>query len=166
MSAWPGSSRVRKLTRAGRNWDLRLGLGSSLGSQRLGVSSIVCSLALLRVRTVDPARRSRRGWGVSDVTPPTPELVGFSEKGGELSFYFWRVEPESPSLVLPKGNFILTEGEVAHTFGLTSVVTSGMAKSYDGPIVVWGEDMMRHATFMTCGGGVGMAQRLDLHLGC
>ncbi|RWW45718.1 hypothetical protein BHE74_00048419 [Ensete ventricosum] len=47
--------------------------------------------------------------------------------------------------------------EVTRTFGLISVVTSGMVESYNGPVgaVVWGEDMMHHATLMAHGGGVG-----------
>ncbi|RZR90817.1 hypothetical protein BHM03_00018794 [Ensete ventricosum] len=59
--------------------------------------------------------------------------------------------------LLPKGDFILTGEEVARTFGLTPVVTSGMAESYDGSVgaVVWGEDMVRHVALMMRGGGVG-----------
>ncbi|RRT36775.1 hypothetical protein B296_00046529 [Ensete ventricosum] len=62
-----------------------------------------------------------------------------------------------PLLVLLKGDFILTIEEVTRTFGLISVVTSGMVESYNGPVgaVVWGEDMMHHATLMAHGGGVG-----------
>ncbi|RWV86022.1 hypothetical protein GW17_00052128 [Ensete ventricosum] len=74
-----------------------------------------------------------RGGGVFDVTPPTPELVGFSEKGGQLSFFLLRIRRRSP-LVLPKGDFIFTEEEVIRMFDLTFVVTSDMIKSYDVPI--------------------------------
>ncbi|RWW42556.1 hypothetical protein BHE74_00051893 [Ensete ventricosum] len=63
----------------------------------------------------------------------------------------------APLALLPKGDFILTGEKVARTFGLTPAVTSAMAESYDGPVgvVVWGEDMVRHAALMARGGGVG-----------
>ncbi|RWW21192.1 hypothetical protein GW17_00014661 [Ensete ventricosum] len=71
-------------------------------------------------------------------------------------FVFYSRGREALAL-LPKGDFILTGEEVARTFGLTPVVTSGMAESYDGSVgaVVWGEDMVRHVALMMRGGGVG-----------
>ncbi|RWW62007.1 hypothetical protein BHE74_00030890 [Ensete ventricosum] len=58
--------------------------------------------------------------------------------------------------MLPKGDFILTGEEVVRTLGLTSVVTSGMVESYGGAVgvVVWGKDMVRHATLIVHEGGV------------
>ncbi|RWV95984.1 hypothetical protein GW17_00041343 [Ensete ventricosum] len=49
------------------------------------------------------------------------------------------------------------EEELVYTFGLTPVVTSCVAESYCEPvgIVVWGEDVARHAILMARGGGVG-----------
>ncbi|RWW87046.1 hypothetical protein BHE74_00004141 [Ensete ventricosum] len=160
LQARPSSSRVRKLARVGRNWDLRLGLGPSLRSQRPGISSVICSPALLRVRTVDPAQRSRRGLGGCPTRPLRRPSQLVSRKREASCLSFWRVEREPP-LVLSKGDFILTGGEVARTFGLTSTVTLGMAESYGEPVgaMVWGEDMVRYAAFLARGGGVGMAQR-------
>ncbi|RWV92940.1 hypothetical protein GW17_00044640, partial [Ensete ventricosum] len=62
-----------------------------------------------------------------------------------------------PPLVLSEGDFIFTGEEVARTFGFTPAVTSLMAELYGELVgaVVWGEDMMCHATLMACGGGVG-----------
>ncbi|RRT37758.1 hypothetical protein B296_00027797 [Ensete ventricosum] len=71
--------------------------------------------------------------------------------------------PTAPFLVLPKGDFILIGGEVAHTFGLTSAITLGMAKSYDGPVSaeVWDEGIAHHAALMARGEGAGMVPRPD-----
>ncbi|RWV83335.1 hypothetical protein GW17_00055076 [Ensete ventricosum] len=69
--------------------------------------------------------------------------------------------PTAPFLLLPKGDFILIGGEVAHTFGLISVITSGMAKSYDGPVgaKVWDDGIAHHAALMVRGEGAGMVPR-------
>ncbi|RZS12412.1 hypothetical protein BHM03_00043849 [Ensete ventricosum] len=68
---------------------------------------------------------------------------------------------EAPFLLLPKGDFILIGGEVAHTFGLISVITSGMAKSYDGSVgaKVWDDGIACHAALMVRGEGAGMVPR-------
>ncbi|RRT65839.1 hypothetical protein B296_00028228, partial [Ensete ventricosum] len=87
------------------------------------------------------------------------ELVGFVEKGGELSPLSRRLVRERERESVPfwsEEDFILTGEEVARTFSLTPTVTSGMGESYDEPIgaVVWGEDMVHHAVLMARGGGV------------
>ncbi|RWW62008.1 hypothetical protein BHE74_00030892 [Ensete ventricosum] len=82
------------------------------------------------------------------------------EKRRVVFFLFLRSpvrERESPPLVLPKGDFILTTGEeVIHTLSLTSVAILGMAESYDEAVgaVVWREDMKRHVVLMARRGGV------------
>ncbi|RRT78450.1 hypothetical protein B296_00003890 [Ensete ventricosum] len=64
-------------------------------------------------------------------------------------------EKEPPSGVTKRG-FILTGEEVVCMLSLTSVVTSGIAESYSGTVgvVVWGEDMVRHAALMASEGRV------------
>ncbi|RZS15690.1 hypothetical protein BHM03_00047558 [Ensete ventricosum] len=71
-------------------------------------------------------------------------------------------EERAPFLVLPKGD-LLIGGEVAHTFGLTSAITLGMAKSYGGPVgaKVWDEGIACHAALMARGEGAGMVPRPD-----
>ncbi|RWW67493.1 hypothetical protein BHE74_00025054 [Ensete ventricosum] len=72
-------------------------------------------------------------------------------------------EERAPFLVLPKGDFVLIGGEVAHTFGLTSAITLGMAKSYGEPVgaKVWDEGIACHAALMARGEGAGMVPRPD-----
>ncbi|RZS23546.1 hypothetical protein BHM03_00056500 [Ensete ventricosum] len=66
-------------------------------------------------------------------------------------------ERESPFFVLSEGDFMPTDEEVVRMFGLTPVVTSSMTELYSKPvdIIVWNEDMMRHAVLIARGWGVG-----------
>ncbi|RRT50048.1 hypothetical protein B296_00027116 [Ensete ventricosum] len=67
------------------------------------------------------------------------------------------IQEKAPLAVLLEGGFIPMEEELVCTFRLTSVVTSGVAESYGEPtgVVVWDEDVVRHAVLMAYGGGVG-----------
>ncbi|RZS11314.1 hypothetical protein BHM03_00042633 [Ensete ventricosum] len=133
MSTRFGSDRVRKLIHV-----IGIEIFDSGWDHPSKVNAMVSARSSARLFRVASApwiirKGLTRGGGVFDVTPPTPELVGFSEKGGQLSFFLLRIRRRSP-LVLPKGDFIFTEEEVIRMFDLTFVVTSDMIKSYDVPI--------------------------------
>ncbi|RWW09993.1 hypothetical protein GW17_00026485 [Ensete ventricosum] len=159
VSDRPGSSRVRKFTHVGRNWDLRLGLEPSFESQHPGISLIVCLPAPLRIRTVDPTQGSRRGWGVSDVTPLTLELVGLSEKGSELFFLFEESrerERERDSSGVAKMEFYTYQGgrrSHARPY-FCRHLGHGQVVRWNSWSVVWGEDMVHYAVLMARRGGV------------
>ncbi|RRT73833.1 hypothetical protein B296_00023688 [Ensete ventricosum] len=96
--------------------------------------------------------------------------VRFSVSGAGTSGGFPREPLESedlhrvePLLVLPKGSFILTGGEVARTLGLTSVVTSSVVESYDESVdaEVWGEGIAHHTALMARVATVRLARRPD-----
>ncbi|RRT44262.1 hypothetical protein B296_00044343 [Ensete ventricosum] len=110
----------------------------------------------LRLSTSLKGKRKReRRWKGAEATQRA--LANKGSKRGQRRQPGEEAECWRALLVLPKGDFILTGEEVARTFGLTSVVTSGMTESYSGlvGVVVWGEDMVHHATLMARGGGVG-----------
>ncbi|RZR92933.1 hypothetical protein BHM03_00021303 [Ensete ventricosum] len=84
----------------------------------------------------------------------------------------WRRPPthaaRSPSLALPRGDFILTRRRIGCTLGLTSTDTLGEVTVYgesSGP-EIWQKGVARHATLITHYGGSTDSSLGRLHLGC
>ncbi|RWW33131.1 hypothetical protein BHE74_00008757 [Ensete ventricosum] len=93
-------------------------------------------------------------------------VVGFGAVAEESA----RAGPcqRSPSLALPRGDFILTRRRIGCTLGLTSTDTLGEVTVYgeSSGTEIWQKGVARHATLITHYGGSTDSSLGRLHLGC
>ncbi|RWW52790.1 hypothetical protein BHE74_00040773 [Ensete ventricosum] len=154
VSTRPGSSRVRKVARVGRNWIFDPGCNRP--SEVSALASVRSSTRLLRSASAPWILHKGLigGGGVSDVTPPTPELVGFSEKGGELSFFSFEDSERAPFGVTERGFYTYRRGGRPYVWPyLCRHLEHGRVVRGLVGAVVWGEDMVRQVALMVRGGG-------------